>query len=198
MTDAESSLPGADRIALQTGARVIANGEAINELRKFGIPEEQLIPVSGGERVPLFTRRVREQASRNEIELSPGPPGAPPQPHVSFAAADVHVWPSLHCLMPGKSHADIPEVMDTGKYYIGGASPYACTMDITFGMKYGLLRIGEHMPRDSMDEGMKSFVDYIDSPTRKPMSHFDGGQVSYNFLARREQDRLLEWPFGRV
>lgn len=64
-------------------------------------------------------------------------------------ALAVHVWPSLHCLMPGASHADIPQVMDTGKPYFRAASEYACSLDITMGMKYSLLRIGEHIPRET-------------------------------------------------
>jgi hypothetical protein len=47
------SLPGADKIAIKTGAIVVGNGEAINVLRAAGVPEGQLVPVSGGERVPL-------------------------------------------------------------------------------------------------------------------------------------------------
>ena len=109
------SLPGADRIAINTGAIVIANGEAINVLRQAGVPEDQLVPVSGGERIPLFTKETRLAAVEGTVELAPGPPGAPPRPAFELAAASVHVWPSLHCLMPGKSHADIPDVMDTGK-----------------------------------------------------------------------------------
>lgn len=94
---------------------MIGNGEAISILRAAGVPEEQLIPVSGGERIPLFAREVRAAATQGTTDLEPGPPGAPPRPHHKFAAASVHVWPSLHCLMPGASHADIPEVMDTAK-----------------------------------------------------------------------------------
>ncbi|KAI8248004.1 hypothetical protein K4K53_001221 [Colletotrichum sp. SAR 10_77] len=175
-------LPGADKIAIKTGAHVIANGEAINVLRSAGVPEDQLIPVSGGERIPLFSLKCRQAAARGEVDIAPGPPGAPAAPDAKLAAASVHVWPSLHCLMPGGSHADVPAIMDTGKEYIGGASQYACTLDITFGMKYGLLKIGDHMPRDAMDSGMRSFVDYVNGPARGCMSHFDGGQLMYNFL----------------
>ncbi|GIZ45812.1 hypothetical protein CKM354_000896300 [Cercospora kikuchii] len=175
-------LPGADRIAIKTGAIVIANGEAINVLRNAGVPEEQLVPVAGGERVPLFTRKVRYAAKRGEVDVEPGPPGAPSSPHHKLAVAAVHIWPSLHCLMPGKSHADIPDVMDTGKEYVGGASQFACTLNITFGMKYGLLKMGDHVPRESMDDGMRSFVDYINGPARNCMSHFDGGQLMFNCL----------------
>ncbi|KAK3112405.1 hypothetical protein LTR53_011352 [Teratosphaeriaceae sp. CCFEE 6253] len=102
----------------------------------------------------------------------------------------VHVWPSLHCLMPGLSHADVPEIMDTGKAYFGAASPYACTLDITFGMKHGLLRIGELMPRDAMDEGMRSFVNYIADTEHYRFSNFDGGQLAYNFLI---DNKTLLW-----
>jgi hypothetical protein len=169
----------------------VANGEAINVLRSAGVPEEQLIPVSGGERIPLFPRSLRESAVRGEVDVAPGPPGAPRAPVSKLAVASVHVWPSLHCLMPGSSHAEVPAVMDTGKEYIGGASQYACTLDITFGMKHGLLKIGEHMPREAMDPGMQSFVDYIDGPARQCMSHFDGGQLMYNFLFG--ESRTLLW-----
>ncbi|KAF5580078.1 beta-lactamase domain-containing protein [Fusarium pseudoanthophilum] len=176
------SLPGADRIAIKTGAHVIANGEAINALRSAGVPEDQLIPVAGGERIPLFTLDSRQAATRGEVAVTPGPPGAPAHPDPSLAVASVQVWPSLHCLLPGSSPADLPEVMDTGKEYIGGASQYACTLDITFMLRYGLLKLSEHMPREAMDVGMQSFVDWIDGPTSKCSSPFDGGQLMFNFL----------------
>jgi len=69
---------------------VIANGEAINVLRRAGVPEEQLVPVAGGERIPLFTRQVREAAKQSLCLVAPGPPGAPPLPDSSLAAMDVH------------------------------------------------------------------------------------------------------------
>lgn len=86
--------------------------------------------------------------------------------------------------------------MDTGKSYIGGVSQYACTLDITFGMKYGLLRLSEHIPRDAMDAGTRSFVDYIDSPKPKAMSHFDGGQLSFNFLFGPSQNVFWNGHLG--
>ncbi|KAG7046633.1 hypothetical protein JMJ77_0014858 [Colletotrichum scovillei] len=184
-------LPGADKIAIKTGAHVIANGEAINVLRSAGVPENQLIPVSGGERIPLFPFNCRQAAARGEVDIAPGPPGAPQAPDANLAAASVHVWPSLHCLMPGGSHADVPAIMDTGKEYIGGANQYACTLDITFGMKYGLLKIGDHMPHNAMDSAMRSFVDYVNGPARECMSHFDGGQLMYNFLFG--EGKVLLW-----
>jgi hypothetical protein len=70
------SLPGADRIAIKTGAHVIANGEAINDPRSAGVPEDQLIPVAGGERIPLFTLESRQAATRGEVDVTPGPPEA--------------------------------------------------------------------------------------------------------------------------
>lgn len=169
-------------MAIKTGAHVIANGEAINILRSAGVPEDQLIPVSGGERIPLFTHKCRQAAARGEVDIAPGPPGAPTRPDARLAAASVHVWPSLHCLLPGSSPADLPEIMDTGKEYIGGASQYACSLDVTFMMKHGLLKLGDHIPRDTMDAGMRSFVDWINGPASKCMSPFDGGQLMYNFL----------------
>ncbi|KAF5637849.1 beta-lactamase domain protein [Fusarium sp. NRRL 52700] len=171
-----------DQIAIKTGAHVVANGEAISVLRSAGVPEDQLIPVAGGERIPLFTHACRQAAARGEINVTPGPPGAPARPDPSLAAASVHVWPSLHCLLPGKSPADLPQVMDTGKEYIGGASQYACTLDITFMMRHGLLKVSDHMPREAMDEGMRSFVDWLDRPASKCFSPFDGGQLMFNFL----------------
>lgn len=73
------------------------------------------MPVAGGERVPLFPGKLRQAAVLGEIERALAPSGTPPLPQARFAVAAVHVWPSLHCLMPGNSHADVPEVMNTGK-----------------------------------------------------------------------------------
>lgn len=75
--------------------------------------------------------------------------------------------------------------------YIGGASQYACTLNITLGMKYGLLRIADHIPRESMDAGLRSFADYIAGPARKCMSHFDGGQLLFNILLG--PNKTLTW-----
>ncbi|KAK0109973.1 hypothetical protein ONS95_002640 [Cadophora gregata] len=181
-------LPGADRIAIKTGAIVIANCEAISHLRAAGVPEAQLMPVAGGERIPLFTKGFRQAAAAGIIELQPGPPAAPPVPHHSLAAFSVHVWPSLHCLMPG-SHTDIPDVIDSGKRYTGEASPYSCTVDVNRGMKYGLLNMGNSMPRDAMVAGVQSFVDYI-SDKRNVFSGYDGGQLMYNILLG---DKTILW-----
>lgn len=91
-------LPGCDRLAKKTGATVIANGEAITLLREAGVPEEQLLPVSGGERIPLFTHEARQAAKRGEGPLAPGPPGAPALPDSSLAVM------AVHSVRPTKSH----------------------------------------------------------------------------------------------
>ncbi|KAF9870753.1 xylosidase arabinofuranosidase [Colletotrichum karsti] len=175
-------LPGADRIAKKTGAMVIANGEAINLLRSAGVHESQLLPVAGGERIPLFTKADRDAATAGEIPLTNGPPGAPPRPHHSRAVISAHVWPSLHAMMPGSGHHDIPDEIDTGTEYTGEATPYACTLDVTMGMKYGLLRLKDIVPPEHMDKGMVSFAEYIADRERHVFSHYDGGQLAFNFL----------------
>lgn len=83
-------LPGCDRLAKQTGAIVIANGEAINVLREAGVPEQQLLPVAGGERIPLFTRATHQAAREGKVATAPGPPGAPARPDDSLAVMAVH------------------------------------------------------------------------------------------------------------
>jgi hypothetical protein len=93
-------LPGCDRLAKKTGAMVVANGEAINVLREAGVVEEQLMPVAGGERIPLFTRDVWEAARKHEIPTAPGPPGAPILPDPSWAAMEVHAVSFLDLMYP--------------------------------------------------------------------------------------------------
>ncbi|KAL5358849.1 hypothetical protein BJX96DRAFT_164031 [Aspergillus floccosus] len=175
-------LPGADRLALRTGAIVIANPEAINCLRKAGVPEKQLISVAGGERIPLFTKDILEKAATRSIELAPAPPLAPPSPHVKFASMALHVWPSLHSLMPGNTPHDIPEVFDTGVSYEGVETGFTCTQDITTLMQHGLFRIKEMVPAEQLDPGTASFADYVSNRETNVMSHCDGGQLMYNFV----------------
>ncbi|KAI1027692.1 hypothetical protein LB504_011689 [Fusarium proliferatum] len=171
-------LPGADRIAIKTGAIVIANNEAINLLREAGVPEHQLLPVQGGERIPLFTRETWNKVNADPSLLCPAPPGAPRRPLDELAAFSVDVWPSLHCMMP----ADHPEVIDTATVYKGSASPYSCTLDITIGMKYGLLKVGELMPPEKLTPGHHSFIEYVAERKRNVFSHSDGGQLMFNFV----------------
>ncbi|KAL2280650.1 hypothetical protein FJTKL_12364 [Diaporthe vaccinii] len=174
-------LPGSDRIAKKTGAIAIANGEAINLLRGAGVPDAQLMPVAGGERIPLFRKTDREKASAGAIDIAPGPPGVPPRPDDRFAAMSVHVWPSLHCFMPGPP-GQHPDVIDTRTRYTGGAGPYSCTLDITNGMKHALLRLGDIVPKEMRDAGIQSMIDYTSDRKRHVFSEFDGGQLAYNFL----------------
>lgn len=87
------------------------------------------------------------------------------------------------------SHAEIPEVMDTGTQY-QGSSPYACTIDITLGMRYGLLRLGEIVPPEHLDEGERSFIDYVANRDLNVMSNFDGGQIMFSFLIG---DKTVMW-----
>ena len=173
-----SSLPGADRLAIKTGAIIIANNEAINLMRTAGVPEAQLFPVQGGERIPLFTRDIRAKANSDSSFAAPGFPGAPKRPLHTLAALSVDVWPSLHCFMP----EDHPEVVDTATIYKGSASPYSCTLDITFGMKYGLLQIGKLMPPEKLTPGHRSFIEYVEDRKRNVFSHCDGGQLMFNFV----------------
>ncbi|KAH7399715.1 hypothetical protein BKA64DRAFT_694495 [Cadophora sp. MPI-SDFR-AT-0126] len=175
-------LPGADRIALKTGAIVIANPEAINVLRSAGVPDSQLMPVTGGERIPLFPSHIRTLAQEGQIKVAPVPPGFPIQPDLSYAAASVHVWPSLHCLLAGNP-ASMPEIQDSGQEWRGAASPFACTLDITNGMKYRLLAMSSHLPASGADSKLVSFAEYVDDQQRNRMSHCDGGQLIFNFLA---------------
>jgi hypothetical protein len=176
-----TSLPGADQIAIKTGATIIANCEAINCLREAGVPDAQLIPVAGGERIPLFTRDIREKAAAGTVPLAPGLPGVPRRPDLNLAAASVHVWPSLHCLLPG-NHDEVPEVFDTGKVYTGEASPFECTLDITTNMKYGLLRLKEIVPEEHMDDKMRCLANWLEDRKSNVLSNCDGGQLMFNVL----------------
>lgn len=110
-----------------------------------------------------------------------GPPGAPPEPHHTLAVAEVHIWPSLHCLMPG-SHDMLPDTFDSGAVFTGSTTPYDGTLDITRGMKYGLFRLKEIIGEDNLDEKTKSFVDWIEDKEANVMSSCDGGQLMFNVL----------------
>ncbi|KAJ5815198.1 hypothetical protein N7474_006975 [Penicillium riverlandense] len=183
-------LPGADVIAKRTDAIVIANGEAINRLRDAGVPETQLLPVAGGERVPLFTREMRlaAAAASPTIPLHQGnPPTAPAEPHHTLAVAEVHIWPSLHCLLPG-SHKTLPDVFDTGVPYDGEATPFDGTLDVTRGMKYGLFRLRELVSVEAIagDEKLRCFLEWLEDrgEGRNVMSACDGGQLMFHVLRR--------------
>ncbi|KAF2099690.1 hypothetical protein NA57DRAFT_75194 [Rhizodiscina lignyota] len=180
-------LPGSDRMAKRTGAIVISNGEAINVMKAAGVPEEQLVPVAGGERIPLFTKADREEAKRSEQGKF-----GPPEPDVSKAAASVHVWPSLHCLMPGEPGVH-PEFIDTATEYHGAGSPYACTLDITKIMKHMFVDGAQKMsPEDlaKVPPNMKPIIEFLRDTDKNKYSHFDGGQLAFNFLLG---DKTLFW-----
>lgn len=86
---------------------------------------------------------------------------------------------------------DHPEVIDTATVYKGAASPYSCSLDITLGMKYGLLRIGELMPPEKLTPGHRSFIEYVNDRKRNVFSHSDGGQLMFNFIMG--EDKALLW-----
>lgn len=160
---------------------MVANGECTNLLSKAGVPDEQLMPVAGGERVPLFSKADREGAMSGTVRVAPSPPGAPPRPHDQHAIMSVDIWPSLHCFMPDEE-GHHPDIIDSRTVYRGEAGPYVCTLDITTGMKYGLLRLAKLVPAEQMDEGMQSFVAYVGDRDRHVFSHYDGGQLAFNLL----------------
>jgi hypothetical protein len=146
------------------------------------VPETQLISVSGGERIPLFTKAIRQQAKDRTIDLNPAPPLAPPTPHTKYAAMAVHVWPSLHSLIPGATPHDIPEVFDTGALIEDKDDGFECTTKISTLMQHGLFRLREFMPADQLDPAMTALAEYMEDRKSHCMSHFDGGQLMYNFI----------------
>lgn len=48
-------------------------------------------------------------------------------------------------------------------------------------MRYGLLRLGEIVPPEHLDDGERSFIEYISDRKTNLMSNFDGGQMAYSF-----------------
>lgn len=192
-----NSLAGADRLAKRTNAMVVGNGEAITVMRQAGVPEENLLPVSGGERVPLFTRKARDDARMEACPIAFGPPMAPKVPDPSLATLTVDVWPSLHALMPTMDHSKIPPFMDSGERYLGSTS-HACTLDITRGMTYGLLSLPD-LPQEilsGMDGDLQTFVDWLRNKEINRFSGFDGGQLMYHFHVGPSQTLLVNSHLG--
>ncbi|KAJ4246878.1 hypothetical protein NW762_013430 [Fusarium torreyae] len=169
------------------------NCEAINILRKAGVPEPQLMAVQGGERIPLFSRETREQAEAGEIDLRPGPPGGPPIPHPSHAVLSVDVWPSLHCLIP---EGHLPDVFDTATRYTGAAHSYVCTFDVNYGMKHGLLKLDKLIPEEKRSAGISSFIEYVDNREKWQFSDHDGGQLMYNIHVAEKKTILWNAHLG--
>ncbi|RKK30840.1 hypothetical protein BFJ69_g18815, partial [Fusarium oxysporum] len=155
-------------------------------MREAGVPEKQLLPVGGGERIPLFTKELHDKAAQSLVELEQRPPGAPKSPHPSLAVAAVHVWPSLHTFLP----EDHPEIMDTGVRYTGASTDFLCTLNITMGMKHGLLRLKDVIPEDKIDQDTQAFIDYVDDRDKNRFSHYDGGQLMFNILT---EGQVLLW-----
>lgn len=163
-------------------------------MRAAGVPEAQLQPVAGGERLPLFTKAQRDAAvakhaaaaSHHAPPTAPGPQ-RPPTPDVSQAVVDVHVWPALHCLLPPGDHAALPDVLDSGAVYNGdGGQPYACTVDITRNMTHGFgalmqLPAAAALP-PQLPADFGAFLPYMRDRERHRYSFYDGGQLMYNFL----------------
>jgi hypothetical protein len=181
-----SSLPGADRLSKKTGAIIIGNGEAINVMRTAGVPEHQLMAISGGERIPLFSKQQWSEADisfsssgpAHSPSVRPGP--ATPQPE--DAIITVHAWPSLHALMPPGDHHSLPEIIDSSTVYTGSGS-HQCTLDITRGLTNGLGSLLKLNPLPStLPQEMKEFASYMQDRESNRYSFYDGGQIMYNFL----------------
>lgn len=160
-------------------------------MREAGVPETQLVPVAGGERIPLFTKAQRDEATKN-APSGPGPnPKGPPQPDENAARLVIHAWPSLHCLGLPVDHRDIPETIDTATIYKGALSKYSCTLDLTRALTYGfgsLIKAPQLPPW--MTEDMKSFVAYMKDREMNRYSFYDGGQILYNILIG---DKTMLW-----
>lgn len=166
-------------------------------MRQAGVKEENLMPVAGGERIPLFTRKIRDDARRNACPVASGPPMAPKIPDPSLTVLTVDVWPSLHTLMPTMDHAKIPPFMDSGENYIGSA-PHEGTLEITRGMTYGLLKLPQ-LPENiisDMDDDTKSFIDWLRDEEKNRFSAFDGGQLMYHFHIGPSQTLLVNSHLG--
>ncbi|KAF2192954.1 hypothetical protein K469DRAFT_693043 [Zopfia rhizophila CBS 207.26] len=188
-------LPGASELALRTGAIVVANSTAISCLERAGVPSNQLLQVAGGERIPLFTRAIREAARSGTCALAPGPPGAPPLPHPSLAVVAAHCWPSLHCLIPA-SPTNMPATLDTGLAYplTPEQKNWGSTLDVNRGMIYGLLAIGDYVPAEQRDGKLQTFVQWLEDVNthRGCFSGHDGGQLMFNFVLPEDKVEPVE------
>lgn len=99
---------GAERIAVRTGATVVGSYESVRVLALAGVPERQLIPVSGGERIELdATTSVRvipslhactwsDRAVPDVDEVCLGDLGVPW--HERLRRLRERFWPSLAAL----------------------------------------------------------------------------------------------------
>jgi hypothetical protein len=149
-------IAGADRIAKRTGATIIGNGETINVMRRAGVPESQLLPVAGTERIVLGR------------------------------GVTVHVFPSLHALIPkGMDHASMPDMFDVGLEQIGGLDvPPGSEEDMHVGQIPGFMGMMFSKVRDAPEDvitanpDIKAFQKYL-RDDKEFYSYFDGGQLMY-------------------
>jgi hypothetical protein len=152
----KEDIPGADRIAKRTGATIIGNGETINVMRRAGVPENQLLPVAGTERIILGE------------------------------GVTVTVFPSLHALIPadfGGSNA--PDFFDVAMDQRGGldvqpggpADMHVGKIPAFMGMMFDKVR---NAPKEVVesDADLKAFQTYLLDPNEH-YSYFDGGQLMY-------------------
>ena len=160
-------------------------------MRDAGVPEPQLIPVAGGERVPLFSKAQRDEALQSAAPGTNLGPKGPPQPDENTAKIVIHAWPSLHCLGLPVDHRDIPETIDTATVYEGALTRYCCTIDLTRALTYGfggLIKAPQLPPW--MTDDMKTFIAYMKDRETNRYSFYDGGQIMYNILIG---DKTLLW-----
>lgn len=195
-------LPGAADLAKATGATIIANCEAISLCRAGGVPDSQLMRVSGGERIPLFTKQTLDAASTKQIELAPDLPNAKPRPHPKFAVMTVEVWPGLHCLLPNAPAVTLPDELDSAAIpdppSDAIASKFASTADITQLMYHGLIKMSDLVSEsDRADPHIQSLLSWLETHselTHGCLSACDGGNLMYNILVPTSTgDKTLLW-----
>ncbi|KAI5845648.1 hypothetical protein DFP73DRAFT_624314 [Morchella snyderi] len=146
-------LPGADKISLRTRATIVGNGEVINVMRAAGVPPSQLLPIAGGERIPLGTSGVV-----------------------------AHAYPSLHCLMPPVDHLSMPKTLDTGTVYLGGQDGCTLDVTRGMAKGFTHICNAPDETFANAPEGFKAFREWLNDREGNRFSYFDGGQIMYNFV----------------
>ncbi len=185
-------MAGADKLAKRTGAIVIGNGEALALLRSAGLALEQLLPVSGGERLPLFTAAQRRAAAEQAKTEGRKVLGLP-MPDPELAPISVHVWPSVHCFpFPGDvmEPDNLPDVGDSGMVY-SGARSHESTLEMTQQMTFGLGRmLGMPVVPPQLSDEMQTWVRWMKADPLNKCSFFDGGHLMYNIIV---DSKALLW-----
>jgi L-ascorbate metabolism protein UlaG (beta-lactamase superfamily) len=156
MVNANLDIPGADRIAKRTGATIIGNGETINVMRRAGVPESQLIPIAGTERIALGN------------------------------GVAVHVFPSLHALIPTSiDHISMPDYFDVGLEQMGGLDVVpGSEEDMHVGKIPGFMGMMFSKVKNAPEEvttanpDIKAFQTFLNDD-KQFYSYFDGGQMMY-------------------